>query len=128
MSILQPSWSHIHEFILPGCAERPPRSLPRVVRLLMAFTMPLNLAMLPVFECPRRPDQNCREDYDQRMRAASAPWATPDQAAGDANTGWTFGAWFIGPEGQTLAQIPSSAQKSASREFVLVPNVPIARR
>jgi hypothetical protein len=86
MSFLQPSWSRIHDFILPGCAERPPRSLPRAVRLLMVFTILLNLAMLPVFECPRRPDHNCREDYDQRMRAASAPWATPDQA--DAIRDW----------------------------------------
>jgi predicted amidohydrolase len=49
-------------------------------------------------------------------------------AAGDSNTGWASGAWFIGPDGQTLAQMTSSAQKSDSKEFVLVCNVPIAGR
>lgn len=46
-------------------------------------------------------------------------------AGADANTGWASGAWFIGPDGATLAQMPSSTQKSDSREFVLVQNIPL---
>lgn len=46
----------------------------------------------------------------------------------DANTGWASGAWFIGPDGKTLAQMPSSGQKTDSKEFVLVYNVPIPGR
>jgi predicted amidohydrolase len=42
-----------------------------------------------------------------------------------ANTGWASGAWFIGPDGKTLAQMPSSTQKTDSKEFVLTYNVPI---
>lgn len=46
----------------------------------------------------------------------------------DANTGWASGAWFIAPDGQTLAQMPSSTQRGDSKEFVLIYNVPIASR
>lgn len=46
----------------------------------------------------------------------------------DANTGWASGAWFIGPDGKTLAQMPTSTQKSDSRESVLIYSVPIPRR
>jgi predicted amidohydrolase len=46
-------------------------------------------------------------------------------AAGDGNSGWASGAWFIGPDGGTLAQMPSSTQRTDSREFVLVCNVPL---
>jgi predicted amidohydrolase len=46
----------------------------------------------------------------------------------DANTGWASGAWFIGPDGRTLAQMPSSTQKSESKEFVLIHNLPLADR
>ena len=42
-----------------------------------------------------------------------------------ANTGWASGAWFIGPDGKTLAQMPSSTQKSDSKENVLIYSVPI---
>ena len=52
----------------------------------------------------------------------------PPPAGADINTGWASGAWFIGPDGATLAQMPSSTQKSDSREFVLVQNVPIPSR
>jgi predicted amidohydrolase len=45
--------------------------------------------------------------------------------SGDSNAGWASGAWFIGPDGQTLAQMPSSAQKGDSKEFVLTHNVPL---
>jgi len=44
----------------------------------------------------------------------------------DANTGWAGGAWSIGPDGRTLAQAPASAQKSDSRECVLMCEIPIA--
>lgn len=42
-----------------------------------------------------------------------------------SNQGWASGAWFIGPDGKTLAQMPASAQKTDSKEFVLVFNVPL---
>ncbi|MSQ93985.1 MAG: carbon-nitrogen hydrolase family protein [Gemmataceae bacterium] len=48
--------------------------------------------------------------------------------AKDANTGWASGAWFIGPDGKTLAQMPTSTQKSDSKESVLVYSVPIPGR
>jgi predicted amidohydrolase len=52
-----------------------------------------------------------------------------DPPAGNAsNTGWASGAWFIGPDGQTLAQMPTSTQKGDSKEFVLLYNIPIAGR
>lgn len=44
----------------------------------------------------------------------------------DANTGWASGAWFIGPDGATLAQMPSSTDRNDSKEFVLIHNVPLA--
>jgi len=37
-------------------------------------------------------------------------------------------AWFIGPIGKTLAQMPASTQRNDSKEFVLICNVPIPRR
>jgi len=52
----------------------------------------------------------------------------PDYGAppgADANSGWASGAWFIGPDGATLAQMPASTQKSDSREFVLVRDIPL---
>lgn len=48
-------------------------------------------------------------------------------SAKDTNTGWASGAWFIGPDGLTLAQMPSSSQKGDSKEFVLIYNVPLAK-
>ena len=51
-----------------------------------------------------------------------------DPPAGkDSKAGWASGAWFIGPDGRTLAQMPSSTQKTDSREFILIYNVPIAK-
>jgi predicted amidohydrolase len=44
----------------------------------------------------------------------------------DENTGWASGAWFIGPDGRTLTQMPSSTRKSDSKEFVLVHDIPLA--
>ena len=46
----------------------------------------------------------------------------------DANTGWASGAWFIGPDGKTLAQMPSSTSRADSKEHVLMYNVPIPKR
>lgn len=44
------------------------------------------------------------------------------------NAGWASGAWFIGPNGQTLAQIPWSYNRSDSKECVLIHNVPARSR
>lgn len=44
----------------------------------------------------------------------------------DTNAGWASGAWFIGPDGATLAQMPPSGDKNDSKEFILVHNVPLA--
>ncbi|MBV8878588.1 MAG: hypothetical protein JO332_01365, partial [Planctomycetaceae bacterium] len=52
----------------------------------------------------------------------------PAPAGADGNTGWAGGAWFIGPDGATLGQMPSSTQKSDSREFVLLRNVALSPR
>jgi predicted amidohydrolase len=46
----------------------------------------------------------------------------------NTNTGWASGAWFIGPDGQTLAQMPVSANRADSREYVLIHSIPIPRR
>ena len=42
--------------------------------------------------------------------------------------GWASGAWFIGPDGQTLAQMPTSTQRGDSKEFVLRYSIPIPGR
>ena len=49
-------------------------------------------------------------------------------AGQDAHTGWASGGWFIGPDGQTLAQLPSSTEKVDSKEAVLIYNIPIQGR
>ncbi len=46
-------------------------------------------------------------------------------AAADSSTRWASGAWFIGPDGATLAQMPTSTDKNDSKEFMLVHDVPI---
>jgi predicted amidohydrolase len=46
----------------------------------------------------------------------------------DSNTGWASGAWFISPDGKTLAQMATSTQRNDSKEFVLMYNVPIGAR
>jgi hypothetical protein len=46
----------------------------------------------------------------------------------DAPNGWASGAWFIGPEGQTLAQMPTSGDRADSKEYVLVHDIPIPTR
>lgn len=52
----------------------------------------------------------------------------PPDAKGGANTGWASGSWFIGPDGKTLAQMPSSTQRGDSKEFVLICNIPIGSK
>lgn len=47
----------------------------------------------------------------------------PKEKAAAAN--WASGAWFIGPDGQTLAQMPTSTSRADSREYVLRHDVPI---
>src|SRR6185503_4938388 len=47
-------------------------------------------------------------------------------AGEEKNTGWASGAWFIGPDGRTLAQMPASSQKSDSVEGVLLYSVPLS--
>lgn len=46
----------------------------------------------------------------------------------DANTGWASGAWFIGPDGRTLGQMPTSTNKGDSKEFVLIQSIPLSGR
>ncbi|MGH2688508.1 MAG: nitrilase-related carbon-nitrogen hydrolase, partial [Actinomycetota bacterium] len=54
----------------------------------------------------------------------NAEFAPP--VPGDSSTRWASGSWPIGPDGSTLAQMPTSTNKADSKEFVLVYNVPIA--
>lgn len=41
---------------------------------------------------------------------------------------WASGAWFIGPDGKTLAQMPTSTQRGDSKEYVLMCEAPIPGR
>lgn len=45
--------------------------------------------------------------------------------AGGTTDRWASGAWFIGPEGRTLAQMPSSTNREDSVEYILVHDIPI---
>jgi predicted amidohydrolase len=47
---------------------------------------------------------------------------------GDSHSRFAGGAWFIGPDGQTLAQMPTSANKDDSKEYVLVYNLPVGKK
>lgn len=38
---------------------------------------------------------------------------------------WASGAWFIGPDGKTLAQMKPSTNRADSKEFILIHDVPI---
>jgi hypothetical protein len=49
-------------------------------------------------------------------------------AGKEAGGNWASGAWFIGPDGQTLAQMPPSTERSDSKEFILICNLPVAGR
>jgi len=55
------------------------------------------------------------------------PEFTPP-VSGDSNNRFASGAWFIGPDGQTLAQMPTSTSKDDSKEFVLIHNVPVGKK
>ncbi|MBX9625157.1 MAG: carbon-nitrogen hydrolase family protein [Gemmataceae bacterium] len=50
----------------------------------------------------------------------------PDRSP--ANPTWDGGAWFIGPDGKTLAQTPASTAPDDSTEAILTHNVPIPAR
>lgn len=43
----------------------------------------------------------------------------------NANIGFSSGAWFIGPDGKTLGQMPISNLKNDSQEYVLTCDVPL---
>lgn len=45
--------------------------------------------------------------------------------ANDGHTGWSSGAWFIGPDGLTLAQMPASTLREDSKEFLLIHSIPM---
>lgn len=49
-------------------------------------------------------------------------------ASGDSSTRWASGSWFIGPDGSTLAQMPTSTDKADCKEFMLVYDIPISGR
>jgi predicted amidohydrolase len=49
-------------------------------------------------------------------------------AGASGNNGFASGAWFIGPDGKTLAQMPASSQKNDSKEHVLVFDIPLTTR
>jgi predicted amidohydrolase len=52
-----------------------------------------------------------------------------DSPAGEnANSGWASGAWFIGPDGRTLAQMPTSTRREDCKEYILIHNIPIPGR
>jgi predicted amidohydrolase len=38
---------------------------------------------------------------------------------------WASGAWFIGPDGKTLAQMKPSTNRADSKEFILIQDVPL---
>ena len=46
----------------------------------------------------------------------------------DTNNRFASGAWFIGPDGATLAQMPTSAKKEDSKEFLLVCAIPVPKK
>lgn len=52
----------------------------------------------------------------------------PVPADKDSNTRWASGAWFIGPDGSTLAQMPTSTNKGDSKEYMLIHNIPITKK
>jgi predicted amidohydrolase len=57
---------------------------------------------------------------------ANPEFGAPESAK--TNSGFASGAWFIGPDGRTLAQMPPSTLKSDSKEYVLRCDVPISKR
>jgi predicted amidohydrolase len=51
----------------------------------------------------------------------------PPKAKGGGKA-WASGAWFIGPDGKTLAQMPPSKDRADSKEHVLIHDVPLPAR
>jgi predicted amidohydrolase len=56
----------------------------------------------------------------------NAAFAPPTGAT--TSTGWASGAWVIGPNGQTLAQMPTSTQPTDSTEYILICDIPVRAR
>lgn len=54
-----------------------------------------------------------------------APEYDPPAGPEPATKGWASGAWFLGPGGETLAQMPSSTDRNASREYMLICKIPL---
>lgn len=73
------------------------------------------IAELKVYAALHNHAAHYNPDYD--------PPATKAPAAN-----WASGARFIGPDGRTLAQMPTSTQRSDSREYILVHDIPIPAR
>lgn len=46
----------------------------------------------------------------------------------DTASNFASGAWFIAPDGRTLAQIPTSTNRADSKEYVLMHDIPIQNR
>ena len=44
------------------------------------------------------------------------------------NERWASGAWFIGPDGATLAKMPESTNPADSMEYILIHDIPIPRQ
>lgn len=44
------------------------------------------------------------------------------------NDRWASGAWFIGPDGRTLAQMPSSTNPADSQEHLLIHDIPLPKQ
>jgi predicted amidohydrolase len=53
------------------------------------------------------------------------PPAAPGISALTKNAGWASGAWVIGPDGTTLAQMPASADRADSKENLLLFSIPL---
>jgi len=66
--------------------------------------------------------------YQPGRDVACSERARRREAAERLCTGWASGAWFIGPDGKRLAQMPVPTDKGDSKEFVLVYDVPIEVR
>ena len=50
-----------------------------------------------------------------------------DPPADGRNDRWASGAWFIGPDGATLARMPSSTNPADSVEYILIHDIPLKR-
>jgi hypothetical protein len=59
--------------------------------------------------------------------AFDAPAAPGTPTSKDVPAKWAAGAWFIGPDGATLAQQPASANRADSREHLLICDIPLPK-